>query len=338
VIVERRVAMQVVDRDERCAFQKEVIVTDTGVPLSLVRKRIVTRLDTTRAPILLVHGFGQNSHAWHLPSRSLANFLAREGYDVFNVDLRGHGRSRELSKHQAHSLTDYIREDLPNAISEVRIHSGGRPVFVVGHSLGGLVTYGAAPDLRDALAGIVTIGSPYEFGSGSLALSAIATLFRAMSKAKVPVPRAGLPVSHFGGIMKKVRLIADGPLHPLPLRGWQAGAMEPFVLEQHLSLAFDRAGLGEMVELFEWSTKRPFGKRHGGPFEQVDKPLLVVGGTLDDLAPVASVRPAHERSASRDKTFRTFPLGHIDLLMGRDAPKTTWQLLASWLDARAPHA
>jgi hypothetical protein len=30
-----------------------------------------------------------------------------------------------------------------------------------------------------------------------------------------------------------------------------------------------------------------------------------------------------------------FPLGHIDLLVGRDAPLMTWPLVASWLTARA---
>ena len=67
----------------------------------------------------------------------------------------------------------------------------------------------------------------------------------------------------------------------------------------------------------------------------MDLPLLVVSGANDDLAPPASVRPAYERSRSKDKTYRTAPLGHIDLLVGRDAPLSTWPLLTSWLDQRA---
>src|SRR4029079_5830964 len=117
------------------------------VPLAMVRKRWAANEGGTRAPVLLVHGFGQNRYAWHLPSRSLANHLAREGYDVFNLDLRGHGRSRALSSHRSRGVECYVREDLPSAVDEVQRLSGGRPVWVVGHSLGGLVSYAAAPAL-----------------------------------------------------------------------------------------------------------------------------------------------------------------------------------------------
>ena len=69
-------------------------------------------------------------------------------------------------------------------------------------------------------------------------------------------------------------------------------------------------------------------------FEWLDRPLLVVAGTHDTLAPPASVRPAYERSRSSDKTFRAFPLGHIDLIVGREAPLTVWPLVQTWLSRR----
>jgi hypothetical protein len=47
------------------------------------------------------------------------------------------------------------------------------------------------------------------------------------------------------------------------------------------------------------------------------------------------VKPAYERSRSSDKTYREFPLGHIDMVLGRDAPFTVWPALRTWLEARA---
>ena len=64
-------------------------------------------------------------------------------------------------------------------------------------------------------------------------------------------------------------------------------------------------------------------------------PLLVIAGANDDLAPPASVRPAFVRSYAADKTYRALPLGHIDLLVGRAAPRLTWALVTDWLRARA---
>src|SRR5687768_13182040 len=164
---------QAIDRDVRAPFVKELVVVrfpakgGFHVPLAMVRKRCPS-LGGGLGTILLTHGFGQNRYAWHLPARSLSNHLAHAGFDVFNLDLRGHGRSRHFGARAVRHVDDYITEDLPTAIDEVRLHSGDRPVFLVGHSLGGLVSYGAAPVLAGGVAGVVSIGSPYHFTRGSL--------------------------------------------------------------------------------------------------------------------------------------------------------------------------
>jgi len=338
VILYGRTLEQTIDRHERATFVKELVVSGGKIPLAMVRKRLAANDGGTRAPVLLVHGFGQNRYAWHLPARSLANHLARAGFDVFNLDLRGHGRSRHFGARHVRHIDDYITEDLPTAVEEVLTHTGGRAPFLVGHSLGGLVSYGAAPTLAGAVKGVVSIGSPYHFTRGSLSLQAIAVVFEGFRRAGVPHIGMPLPLYPVGAFMRTIRRVADSPFYPLPLRGWHVGALEPHVLEQHLRLAFDRAGIAELRNMFEWAAE----KRFGGPtrdyverFETMDLPLLVVSGSNDDLAPPASVRPAFERSHSKDKTYRSVPLGHIDLLVGRDAPLTTWPMVAGWMDKRA---
>jgi alpha-beta hydrolase superfamily lysophospholipase len=342
VIIHGRIEEQVIDRDERSAFVKELVVSSSGsVPLAMVRKRLAANEGGTRAPVLLVHGFGQNRYAWHLPSRSLANHLARAGYDVFNLDLRGHGRSRHLGGRRSRGVDDYVLEDLPSAVEEVQALSGQRSVYLVGHSLGGLCSYAAAPGLQGAVAGISSIGSPYHFCRGSLSLSAVAFFVRAVTAAGVPLGNPALAVKHIGSMMRVVRRFAESPLYPIPWRGWHRGALEPHVLDQHLSLAFDSAGMGEMLNMFEWAIEKRFGgskSDYCGSFEKLDIPLLVIAGANDDLAPPSSVRPAFTRSRARDKTYRAMPFGHIDLLVGRDAPLSTWTLIERWLGDRAPHA
>jgi fermentation-respiration switch protein FrsA (DUF1100 family) len=103
-------------------------------------------------------------------------------------------------------------------------------------------------------------------------------------------------------------------------------------------MAFDRAAIAEMSDMFDWAVQRRFGGRdydYVERFEAMDLPLLVIAGGNDDLAPPASVRPGFTRSRSRDKTYRVLPLGHIDLLVGRDAPLMTWSLVTRWLTKRA---
>jgi poly(3-hydroxyalkanoate) synthetase len=61
---------------------------------------------------------------------------------------------------------------------------------------------------------------------------------------------------------------------------------------------------------------------------------LVIAGQHDDLAPPASVKPAYDRSRSNDRSYRELPFGHVDLLIGRDAPQLTWPLVETWLKKR----
>jgi len=328
---------QAIDRTERGTFVKEIVVTRGVIPLAMVRKRLAEKSNATRAPVLLIHGFGQNRYAWHLPSRSFANHLAKAGFDVFNLDLRGHGRSRSFGGKHCKSVQEYYREDLPTAVDEVRRISGSRKVFLIGHSLGGLVSYAGAPYLDGAIAGIASIGSPYHFTRGSASLAAIAAFVR-MARWLDIKPNPSVTMKPLGFTMSALRRFAESPLYPIPLRGWHKGAVEPQVLAEHLKLAFDRAGLAELVDMFDWANEKRFGGVDSDAterFESMDVPLLVVAGTNDDLAPPASVRPGFIKSRSTDKTYRALPLGHIDLLVGRDAPKSTWPLVSNWLIERA---
>jgi alpha-beta hydrolase superfamily lysophospholipase len=348
MILHQTVVEQTVDRDERDRFVKELVVVryraDGGeeMPLAMVRKRRATPAGSpaaTAAPVLLVHGYGQNRYAWHLPSRSFSNYLARAGFDVFNLDLRGHGRSRHLGAHKPTHVADYVR-DLPAAVAEVQRLSGGRPLYYVGHSMGGLIGYAAAATLGPALAGIVTLGSPYHFARGSWALTLVGDAMLAIDR-RVPLGQHAPPLKALGETMRLLRSFIESPLFPLPIRGFAAGSMEPTVHGQHMSLAMDTGSVAVLRSLFlGMAESRQSGHRLGGltgyagAFEELDLPLLIVAGEKDDLAPPASVRPAYERSRSRDKTYRIFPCGHIDLIVGRDAPLTVWPLVEAWLAAR----
>lgn len=78
-------------------------------------------------PVLLLHGGGQTRHAWKRFGRALAN----EGFLGIAIDLRGHGRSGWSAKGR------YRVDDYANDIRAVA-RQIGRPVGLVGASLGGL--------------------------------------------------------------------------------------------------------------------------------------------------------------------------------------------------------
>lgn len=349
MILNQVIVEQTVDRDVRGRFVKELVLVRVpsaahpgGVPLAMIRKRDAENGGGTLGTVVLLHGYGQNRYAWHLPSRSLFNHLVKAGFDVFNLELRGHGRSRHLGAHPPGEVCDFVREDVPAAIEVVQKIAGPQPVFLVGHSLGGLVAYASAANLRGAIAGVTTLGSPYQFTHGSWALATLGTAMLALDR-RMPLGEGGIELKP---IMESVRLLRgfiESPIFPLPIRGFAPGSLEPQVLSQHMALAMDVGSVAVLRKMFLSAAEARRGGHclgqltgYAEEFESLeDLPLLVVAGTKDDLAPPASVEPAYQRSRSRDRTYRTFPRGHLDVLVGRDSPQTVWPLLEAWLKKRA---
>ncbi len=345
MILNSTVIEQTIDRDERARFDKDLVVvraqdpTGEGTPLAMIRKRLAGSRPTL-APVVLIHGYGQNRYAWHLPSRSFFNYLARAGFDVFNLELRGHGRSRHLGAHPPRDPSVFVERDVPAALEEVARLSGGRPAYLIGHSLGGLIAYASAAAHPDRVAGVITLGSPYRFTRGSLTLKMVSSLMLAVDQ-RVHLGHGAFELKPLSEAMRLMRGFIESPIFPLPIRGFAPKSLEPNVLGQHMALAMDTGSVSVLRHMFLSAAEARAGGHclgelsgYAEEFEALDIPLLVIAGDKDDLAPPASVEPAYHRSHSTDKTYRRFPRGHIDLLVGRDSPQTIWPLCASWLTAR----
>ena len=168
-------------------YQKTEYAVDTADGWSLV----ITRYQPTRLPffqplwmepLLLVHGFSQNRHAW--TSGEFVKNLLYFGVDIHVLELRGHGKSsiarqRLLAERDGRPLPadldyqwdvdSYLVEDVPAAVAAVKRMTGRPKIFYCGHSMGGMLGYGYAGQ-HDDLEGLITIGSASELGRGFPAL------------------------------------------------------------------------------------------------------------------------------------------------------------------------
>ena len=81
-------------------------------------------------PVLLCHGLGANRFNFDLGAEvSLARYLQKQGFDVWSVDLRGRGLSRQGTKggvngRGSHVFDDYVRQDAVAAIRHVQKGAG----------------------------------------------------------------------------------------------------------------------------------------------------------------------------------------------------------------------
>ncbi len=350
MILNTRLVEQAVDIDSRGVFIKQLLLARSRVPIAMVRKRAAkvppgrapegvdpeTFALPTRASLLLIHGYGQNRYAFHLPSRSLVNHLARSGFDVFNVDLRGRGRSAHLGAERPGTVLDFVHHDVPAALDVIEELGGPGPVYLLGHSLGGIVSYCSAVEEEERVAGVVTLGAPYHFTRGSPWLTLLGGALLTLD-ARLDLPNLPVPARTYGWFVRRARRIVDSRLYPLPLRGFHRGSVEEKVLREHMALAMDIGSLSTMRGMFSRAREAKRGDADAGlfgyarQFEDLDKPLLVISGRFDDLAPPKSVQPAFARSRSTDKTYRQLPFGHVDMLVGRQAPRLTWRLIDDWL-------
>lgn len=339
MILRTETVEQTIDGGNRATFVKDVVMTSGPHPLGMVRKRLAGR-EETLGTVLLIHGFGQNRYAWHTSARSFSCYLAAEGWDVFNVDLRGHGRSAMFAESRSRVLHEYVQEDVPTLAEEALRMSGHDDLFLVGHSMGGLIAYSVgATRLRRKTRGIVSIGSPYRFGLGSRTLAALSELLTAVRYTGIFDANPILPLGFLGAHMRRRRGLWDTRAIPMPVRVWAPGSMESDVLDEYLRRAFDVTSLQVAFDIIRFG-QRAVLRGEGGrldyktAFEWLDRPLLVIAGTGDTLAPPQSVRPAYDASRSSDKSYREFPLGHIDLLVGKPAPATVWPLVHTWMSRR----
>jgi polyhydroxyalkanoate synthase len=241
-------------------------------------------------------------------------------------------------------LEHWVEEVVPTAVREVSAHAGGRPVHVVGWSLGGIFAMLAAagsPDLP--IASLSVIGSPVDV-------------------AKVPLVaplRPLLNLTEGRGLVTRAYRAAGGAPTPLvrwafQLSSFQKLVTKPIALAAHLDDADFLAQI-EAVDRFMDNMiaypGRTFGQLYhrfvkanalvGGTFELSDRtialadisaPVLVFAGATDGIAPVPAVKAVVPLlTGSSEVRFEIVPGGHLGMLTGRAARGTTWRAMDEWI-------
>ena len=339
---------QSIDGSHSGRFIKERLeIPITHGAISLIRKRPAGQAPT-RGAVLLIHGFGQNRYTWHLSRRSFANYLAAAGFDVFNLELRGHGRSRKSGSRYPKTFESYVEEDVVAAVRAVTEVSGHTQTFLIGHSLGGAISYAVAPLVAERIAGVITLGGVFMFGGQPL-LRMLARSYGLASGVADPLLARTLPfipVDMIGRLIAAAAPVLDHRwMGRWPLALWYPGSIEAEVLRERMTVGMDRTGFGVLRQMINWAVDGKFVGRHGGSdyaraFRELDVPLLVISANRDMLCTPDDCYPAYLTSRSTDRTYRKFGAretghwGHVDLICGRRAPEVVWPYVRNWLEQR----
>ena len=106
-----------------------------------------------KALIFFCHGYAEYLSASY---DEVAETLAKEGFLIFGHDHVGHGRSSG-QRVQVSCMQDYVQPVLAH-VKKVQRDYNDLPLFILGHSMGGLITINALLAEQEVFQGVVLMG------------------------------------------------------------------------------------------------------------------------------------------------------------------------------------
>ena len=251
------------------------------------------------AVLAVVHGYGEHGGR----HRGLAEDMAARGYAVHVYDLRGHGRSGGR-RGRLGRFTDYL-DDTAVFLDAVREEQPGRPLYLLGHSLGGLIAAAYVEDRpADGLAGLI-LSSPF-------------------LRLGMPVPPLKLSAARLLSLVAPAVNIGN-TLDPADLSH-----------DHEVVRAYGTDPLNHHVATARWAAEVVAAQSAAlSAAGRIRLPLLLLYADADAVADPQAGRELFERAASPDKTVHCYEGYYHELFneTGRDA---VFADLAAWLEARRP--
>lgn len=328
-------------QDPTIALEHFTAVTEDGWALGI--SHVPARNVRYANPVLLVHGMGSNRHSFDaVPDGSLAPFLAARGWDVWMLDLRGHGDSeRPRWPRRKHDwvFDVYAQRDIPAAIDFIKGQTGADALFYVGHSMGGMAGHQYLGSERGTgVAGFVAVASPVSFQEPE-------RFYRIGDRIRpffFDHTVRGHWVRHFAWMNG---YHAPGFLHWWL---WNPANLSRDERKPVMRWAADDVFRGELREAQVWGHEGAMCSYDGQTsFAQnlgrIDVPVFLLAGSVDHIVPPERVIGAIPYLKTPDLTVRVFgrangyhhDYGHVDIILGRNAAAEVFPAIEAWMAAHA---
>lgn len=252
--------------------------------------------ETPRAIVALVHGIAEHSGRYaFLAERANQNELG-----VVSVDLRGHGRSPG-ERSYVERFDDYLL-DVDALLAKARELAAGRPVFLMGHSMGGAIALRWVAQRRQPVAGLILSSAALKIGGD------VPRLLVALA----PLLSRWLP--HLRGKRFDPAVISRDP-----------AAVAAYVNDPLVSLEAPPARTGaELLQAMVANHAAAAG---------LTLPVYLFHGDADRLTDPAGSREIHDLWGGQDRTLRLWPGSRHETLNDLDREAVAAELF-EWVAAR----
>jgi acylglycerol lipase len=248
-----------------------------------------------KAILLVVHGFAEHSGRYI----NLVNYFVPKGYAVYSLDHRGHGKS-EGRRGYVEQFSYYL-DDLKTFFNIVRGKHGNAKIFIVGHSMGGLIATAYAIHHQDEFDGLILSGAGLK-----AAISVPPALIVAARIFSLLLPKIGSAAFDASAISRDKAVVSAYVTDPLVYRG--------------------KVCVRSGAELVRMMQKLP----HQMP--KIVLPILIMHGTADRLASPKGSEVLYERVSSRDKTLKLYD-GFYHEIFNEPEREQVFKDMETWLVA-----
>ncbi|HVP78444.1 MAG TPA: lysophospholipase [Thermodesulfobacteriota bacterium] len=249
-----------------------------------------------RAVLLIVHGLAEHSGRYG----NLVNAFVPLGYAVYGIDHLGHGKS-DGTRVYVKRFDDYTNT-LKIYFDMICKWQPDKPIFLVGHSMGGLIGAVYLLDHQEGLAGAVLSG-----------------------------PAVKIP-THVTPAMRFVGKILSGLIPKFGLVGLSADGVsrDPAVVQAYVSDLLVHRGkmtarlAAEMLKAMQTIN---------GQAARITLPILFVQGSADKLVDPAGARMLYDTVSSADKKIKIYD-GFYHEVFNEPEHDRVLHDVEMWLEAR----
>lgn len=250
-----------------------------------------------RARLLLAHGYAEYAERYVDHYHGLVPKLVARGFDVHAFDYRGHGGS--AGRRGAADVAEAVAQHR----AARRALAGETPLFLFGHSLGGLVTAASVAQDGDDVAGVV-LSAPLLLVEASPLLTLVGRVLARVAPSagmRPPLDPAGI-----SRIEAEVAAYRDDP------RGYH----------------------GKLPAILGASAQRVAGESWA-LYPRWTAPVLALHGTADTFTDPRGSERFIAAVAAKDKALMLFEDGRHELLNDLERDRALASVLA-WLEERLP--
>ena len=249
-----------------------------------------------RGVVAICHGV--NSHSGYYTW--VAEQLVANGLAVYALDLHGRGKS-DGERFYLESIADYLA-DVHAVVTLAQSREPGLPVFLLGHSAGGVVSCVYTLEHQTLLAGLICESFAFQVAAPDFALAVVKGLSHIAPHAHV----LRLKNEEFSRDPNVVAAMNSDPLIE--------NEVQPTKTVAELVRADERL------------------KRE---FPSITLPVLIMHGTADAVTNPKGSQLFYDTAGSKDKTLKLYD-GHVHDLLNDYGKEQVMADITSWIGGRLP--